>query len=77
MMLDEDGLFLVGCVKWLVIKNFMCETAGNSEIGRALLSYPSTGTSLHPVCHPALVFVRKKKNLDHQFEYQLNGLKMS
>lgn len=37
MMLDDDGLFLVGCVKWSAIKNFMCETAGNSEIARALL----------------------------------------
>lgn len=37
--LNDDDLFLVGCVKLSAIKTFMCETAGNNEIARAFLKY--------------------------------------
>lgn len=39
MMLNDDDLFLVGCVKLSAIKNFMCETAGNDETAKAFSKY--------------------------------------
>lgn len=39
MMFNDDDLFLVGCVKLSVIKNFMCEIVGNDEIVKVFLKY--------------------------------------
>lgn len=62
MMLNDDDLFLVGCVKLSAIKNFMRETAGNDEIARAFQCTPPTGMFQRPVHQLASVFVKEKES---------------
>lgn len=59
MMLNDDDLFLVGCVKLSAIKHFMWETAGSDVIARTFQSVASTGISQQPMPHPVSVSVKE------------------